>query len=108
MSDTCLIGPMAQFDAIAYARSMIEDSDSTSFIVPDASMLQLVKRAAGEFSPHLPLDDVVGNPATATSPCMTSAGDQSRTHRARHGFPAPPSKVSSNPYPASAPYSSRY
>src|SRR5258708_22918570 len=96
---------MAQFGAIAYARSMIEDSDSTSFIVPDASMLQLVKRAAGEFSRHLPLDDVVGNPATATSPCMTSAGVQRYICDGSHGFPVTPSQVTDFPYPATPTYS---
>src|SRR5258708_2559780 len=96
---------MAQFGAIAYARSMIEDSDSTSFIVPDASMLQLVKRAAGEFSRHLPLDDVVGNPATATSPCMTSAGVQRYICDAAHGFPVTPSRISDVLYRAAATYS---
>src|SRR5258708_35920640 len=100
MSDTCLIGPMAQFDAIAYARSMIEDSDSTSFIVPDASMLQLVKRAAGAFSRHLPLHDVVGNPATATYPCMTSAGVTQYIFVACRGVTGHPWQITSAVYRA--------
>ena len=105
MGDTCLVGPSASFDAIAYARAMIEDVDSTSFVIPDSSMEVLVKKAASEFSRHLALDDVVGNPAQATSPCMTVANQQRYVCTAANGFAVTPSKISDVLYRAAATYS---
>lgn len=105
MPSTCLVGPTLAFDAIGYARAKIEDTDSTGFVIPDASFLFLVKAAAQEFSRHLPLDDTVGNPAIPSSPFMTVSNQLSYVCNSGNGFPVSPARITDVLYRAGATYS---
>lgn len=104
MSSTCLVGAAGTLDAIAYARAMIEDTDSTSFTIPDASLLVMVQKAAGEYSRHAPLDEIVGNPVAATSPCMTVNAQQRYVCSAANGFVVAPMRITDVLYRAAATY----
>jgi hypothetical protein len=107
MPDTCLVGPSATFDAIAYARAKIEDTDLLNPVIPDSSFLLFVQAAAQEFSRHAPWEDVIGNVAASppTSPMMTVANQMAYVCSTANGFPVAPIQITDVLYRASATYS---
>lgn len=80
------------WDAVAYVRAQIEDT-TTPFTVPDASLTAYAEVAAEEFSRHVPLEDMVGNPFTNTSGFNTVANTQRYVCNAGNGFAASPTRI---------------
>ncbi len=92
MALTCLVGATQTFDAVAYARSMLED-DGAILAIPDTRLRWYIETVAEDFSRHLPLDVLVGTPYTNTSPFNTVAGQQRYVLNSTNGFTNPPLRV---------------
>lgn len=92
MGLSCLIGPAQTFDAVAYARAMVED-DAATLSIPDTRVALYLDSVAKDFSRFVPLDQVVGDPNAGTSPLNTVSGQQRYVCNPANGFSARPTSI---------------
>jgi hypothetical protein len=93
---TCKIGPSLTWDAVAYVRGQIEDTNGPNFLIPDTTLALYVEAAAEEFSKLEPLGEhVVGNigGSPQTSPLSTLAGVSRYSCSVANGFLYPVAQV---------------
>jgi hypothetical protein len=93
---TCMIGPSLKWDAVAYVRGQIEDTNGPSFVIPDSTLALYVEAAAEEFSRLEPLGEhVVGNfgGTPPTSPLSTTPGVNRYSCSVANGFQYPVAQV---------------
>lgn len=88
---TVKVGTSA-YDAVAFARAMLED-DAAPFTISDARFTIYASAVANDFSRFSPLDEIVGTPYTQTSPLMTAAGQQKYVCTSGNGFAVAPTRI---------------
>ncbi len=88
---TIKVGTSA-YDAMLYARAMLED-DGATFLIPDSRFTVYADAVAKDFSRFVPLDDIVGTPYTQSSPLNTVAGQQRYVCTSGNGFPVAPTRI---------------
>ena len=103
MSFTCLLGASA-WDASVYVRAKLEDA-SPGFLISDAALQAYTEAAVEDFSRLLPLEDIIGNPLTATSPMNTVKNQLRYVCSPANGFPVPPILITDVLYRAASTYS---
>ena len=104
MAFTCTLSPSATWDVVAHVRNVIEDT-STTPVIPDAALESYVEVVNEDFSTHIPLDYLVGNPATASSPMTTVQFQQRYVCNTANGFTPTPMQVTDVLYQAGTGYS---
>lgn len=102
MSFTVQLGASA-WDAVAYVRNLIEDTAGA--VIPDGAFKAYAEDVNEDFSRHIPLDYLVGNPYLATSALATVAGQQNYVCSSANGFTATPMWITDVLYSAGSGYS---
>jgi hypothetical protein len=82
-----LLAP-SQWDAVIYVRGLIEDPNADTVI--DTSLVAYAEDVNEDFSRHVPLDYVIGDPFAQTSPLVTVKGQQRYLCSSGNGFVVPP------------------
>lgn len=98
-----LLGQSA-WDCVPYVRNLVEDT-TAPFVIPDAAIQVYAEDVLEDFSRHVPLDNLVGNPSTNTSTMNTVANQQRYVCSVANGFSAQIMGVSDVLYRAGTGYS---
>lgn len=98
-----LLGPSG-WDAMLYVRGLTEDT-ATPYLVPDSAYQAYAEDVNEDFSRHIPLDYIVGNPYDQSSPWTTQTGLQRYLCSSANGFAVSPIQVTDVLYYAGSGFS---
>lgn len=99
----CLIGP-SQYDAVNAVRQLTEDI-AAPLTIADSAYQAYVEIVNEDFSRFCPVDILVGNPVTLSSPLTTVAFQQRYVCNSGNGFTYPPMQVTDVLYRAANAFS---
>jgi hypothetical protein len=102
MALTAKLGVSA-WDAVTYVRNRTEDI-TAPFIVPDSAYDAYIETVTEDFSRHVPLDYVIGDPYANTSPLVTVTGQMRYVCTSGNGFVVEPSRITDVLYRAASGY----
>lgn len=91
------------WDAVAYVRNIIEDTAGA--VIPDGAFQAYAEDINEDFSRHVPLDYIVGNPVLNTSSLVTVTNQQRYVLTTANGFTPTPMWVTDVLYRAGTGYS---
>lgn len=87
-----LLGP-SRWDAVQYVRALVEDPSALQEVLNDQALYAYAEDANEDFSRHIPLDYVIGDPFAQTSPLQTVKGQSRYLCNSGNGFTANPIMV---------------